>query len=75
MSKLESQNVEEMTIEEIEEELGYKIKIVSNKKANRLPCKFCMVCKFVDMSSNNEPCVSCHNLSNFVNKEEEKEND
>ena len=64
----------EMTIEEIGEELGYKVKIVDNKKADRLPCKFCMGCKFIDMSSNNEPCVSCRNLSNFVNKEE-KEND
>ena len=60
----------EMTIEEIEEELGYKVKIVDNKKADRLPCKFCIDCKFIDMPSNNEPCVSCHNLSNFVNKED-----
>ena len=57
----------EMTIKEIEEKLGYKVKIIDNKKEDQFCCNNC---KFIDMSSNNEPCVSCRKLSNFVKKEE-----
>ena len=57
----------EMTIEEIEERLGYKVKIVGDKKEDQFCC---MDCKFSNRSATNEPCVSCRKLSNFVKKED-----
>ena len=56
----------EMTIEEIEEKLGYKVKIVGDKKEDQFCC---MNCKFSNRSATNEPCVSCRKLSNFIKKE------
>ena len=46
----------EMTIEEIEEKLGYKVKIVDNKKEDRFCCNNC---KFGNRSTISDPCVSC----------------
>ena len=56
----------EMTIEEIEEKLGYKVKIVGDKKADQVCCNNC---KFSNRSYNIEPCVNCRFFSNFVKKE------
>ena len=56
----------EMTIEEIEEELGYKVKIVDNKNEDQFCCANC---KFSNRSAISDPCVSCRKLSNFVKKE------
>ena len=60
----------EMTIEEIEEKLGYKVKIVGDKKEDQFCCNNC---KFIDMSYNNGSCVNCRKYSNFVKKENENE--
>lgn len=46
----------EMTIEEIEEKLGYKVKIVGNKKEDRFCCNNC---KFGNRSTISDPCASC----------------
>ena len=59
----------EMTIEEIEDKLGYKVKIVNNKKEDQFGCNNC---KFSNRSYNNEQCVSCRKLSNFVKKERQE---
>ena len=56
----------EMTIEEIEEKLGYKVKIVNNKEDQFC----CNNCKFSNRPAISDPCVSCRKLSNFVKKEE-----
>ena len=56
-----------MTIEEIEDKLGYKVKIVGDKKEDQFCCNNC---KFSNRSATNEPCVSCRKLSNFVKKED-----
>ena len=57
----------EITIEEIEEKLGYKVKIVDNKKEDQFCCNNC---KFSNRPAISDPCVSCRKLSNFVKKEE-----
>ena len=55
----------EMTIEDIEKQLGYKVKLVSDKKED-----FCCInCKFNTRSATTKPCNSCRKLSNFVKKE------
>ena len=56
----------EMTVEEIEENLGYKVKIVGNKNEDQFCCANC---KFSNRSAISDPCVSCRKLSNFVKKE------
>ena len=58
----------EMTIEEIEEKLGYKIKIIDNKKEDQFSC---IKCKFITRSATSEPCVSCRKLSNFIKKDDD----
>ena len=58
--------IKEMTIEEIEKELGYKVKIVDNKNEDQFCCANC---KFSNRSAISDPCVSCRKLSNFVKKE------
>ena len=61
--------IKEMTIEEIEENLGYKVKIVDNKNEDQFCCANC---KFNNRSAISDPCVpcvSCSKFSNFVKKE------
>ena len=48
--------IKEMTIKEIEKKLGYKVKIVDNKKEDRFCCNNC---KFGNRSTISDPCVSC----------------
>lgn len=65
---LVKENPVEMTLEEIEKEIGYKIKIVSEKKEKEETedvKRRCDTCRYFDKKLNEEPCRTC----NFIDED------
>jgi hypothetical protein len=66
-SKVLEEKVQELTVEEIEKRLGYKVKIVDNQKIKEVPKKsiidVCRKCRFYHSHecANHPGCVDCPN--------------
>lgn len=67
--------IKEMTLEEIEKKLGYKVKIVSEEKDvskhEEKSCDSCSCCyyKYYCTLHHDKPCYLCKNHSNYKKKE------